>query len=50
MRLPGRLSAAIEVVAAITAMTFTALYNHINDTTLDFPPVPKTECAQLAAC
>ena len=32
--------AAIEVVAAIAAMTFTALYNHINDTTLDFPPVP----------
>ena len=33
--------AAIEVVAAITAMTFTALYNHINETTLDFPPVPE---------
>ncbi|MFZ4749232.1 MAG: carboxymuconolactone decarboxylase family protein [Phycisphaerales bacterium] len=32
--------AAIEVVAAITAMTFTALYNHINDTAVDFPPVP----------
>ena len=32
--------AAIEVVAAIAAMTFTALYNHINGTTLDFPPVP----------
>jgi uncharacterized peroxidase-related enzyme len=32
--------AAIEVVAAITAMTFTALYNHINDTALDFPQVP----------
>jgi uncharacterized peroxidase-related enzyme len=31
--------AAIEVVAAITAMTFTALYNHINDTTVDFPAV-----------
>ena len=33
--------AAIEVVAAITAMTFTALYNHINETALDFPPVPE---------
>ena len=33
--------AAIEVVAAITAMTFTALYNHIHDTTVDFPPVPE---------
>ena len=33
--------AAIEVVAAITAMTFTALYNHIHDTTVDFPAVPE---------
>ena len=33
--------AAIEVVAAITAMTFTALYNHINDTAVDFPAVPE---------
>jgi len=33
--------AAIEVIAAISAMTFTALYNHVNRTALDFPPVPK---------
>ena len=32
--------AAIEVVAAITAMTFTALYNHVNETVVDFPAVP----------
>jgi uncharacterized peroxidase-related enzyme len=35
--------AAIEVVAAITAMTFTALYNHIHQTDVDFPAVPKIE-------
>jgi uncharacterized peroxidase-related enzyme len=33
--------AAIEVVAAITAMTFTALYNHIHQTEVDFPAVPQ---------
>lgn len=33
--------AAIEVVACITAMAFTALYNHINDTAVDFPAVPE---------
>lgn len=32
--------AAIEVIAAITVMTFTNLYNHVHDTALDFPPVP----------
>jgi uncharacterized peroxidase-related enzyme len=32
--------AAIEVVAAITAMTFTALFNHIHQTEVDFPAVP----------
>lgn len=32
--------AAIEVVAAITAMTFTNLYNHIHRTEIDFPKVP----------
>jgi len=41
--------AAIEVVAAITAMTFTALYNHINDTTVDFPPVPPVHAAEAAS-
>jgi uncharacterized peroxidase-related enzyme len=41
--------AAIEVVAAITAMTFTALYNHINDTALDFPPVPEVRAVAAAA-
>ena len=29
--------AAIEVVAGISIMTFTSLYNHINDTVVDFP-------------
>jgi len=42
--------AAIEVVAAITAMTFTALYNHVNDTEVDFPPVPKVEQAACTTC
>ena len=42
--------AAIEVVAAITAMTFTALYNHVKDTEVDFPPVPKVEQAACATC
>jgi uncharacterized peroxidase-related enzyme len=32
--------AAIEVIAAITVMTFTNLYNHVHETELDFPPVP----------
>ena len=40
--------AAIEVVACITAMAFTGLYNHINDTALDFPAVPKVSSAQMA--
>lgn len=40
--------AAIEVVAAITAMTFTALYNHINATALDFPAVPELSHATSA--
>ncbi len=31
--------AAIEVVAGISIMTFTALYNHINETVVDFPEV-----------
>jgi AhpD family alkylhydroperoxidase len=31
--------AAIEVVAGISIMTFTTLYNHINDTVVDFPQV-----------
>ncbi len=31
--------AAIEVVAGISVMTFTSLYNHINDTAVDFPQV-----------
>ena len=37
--------AAIEVVTAITAMTFTALYNHIHQTELDFPAVPSASSA-----
>ena len=32
--------AAIEVIAAITLMTFTNLFNHVHGTALDFPPVP----------
>jgi uncharacterized peroxidase-related enzyme len=32
--------AAIEVIALITLMTFTNLYNHVHDTVIDFPPVP----------
>ena len=32
--------AVIEVVAAITTMTFTNLYNHIHETVVDFPAVP----------
>jgi hypothetical protein len=36
------------VVAAITAMTFTALYNHIHQTDVDFPAVPKIELEVLA--
>lgn len=32
--------AAIDVVAGITAMTFTALYNHLHRTEVDFPAVP----------
>ena len=32
--------AVIEVVAAITIMTFTNLYNHIHETEVDFPKVP----------
>ncbi len=31
--------AAIEVVAGISIMTFTSLYNHVNDTVVDFPQV-----------
>ena len=31
--------AAIEVVAGISIMTFTSLYNHINETVVDFPEV-----------
>jgi len=38
------------VVAAITAITFTALYNHENDTKVDFPSVPTVEQAACAAC
>lgn len=34
-------AAAIEVVAAITAMTFTALFNHVHHTEVDFPAVPS---------
>ena len=30
----------IDVVAAITTMTFTNLYNHIHETVVDFPAVP----------
>jgi AhpD family alkylhydroperoxidase len=30
---------AIEVVAGISIMTFTSLYNHVNDTVVDFPQV-----------
>ena len=33
--------AAIEVVAGISVMTFTSFYNHINDTEVDFPTIPK---------
>ena len=40
--------AAIEVVGAITAMTFTALYNHINRTVVDFPAVPELAHATSA--
>lgn len=32
--------AVIEVVAAITVMTFTNLYNHVHETEIDFPAVP----------
>tara|TARA_B100001964_G_scaffold236374_1_gene298006 strand:+ start:93 stop:623 length:531 start_codon:yes stop_codon:yes gene_type:complete len=31
--------AAIEVVAGISIMTFTSLYNHVNETVVDFPQV-----------
>jgi AhpD family alkylhydroperoxidase len=29
----------VDVVLAITSITFTNLFNRLNDTTLDFPPV-----------
>lgn len=32
--------AAIEVITAITLMTFTNLFNHVHQTAIDFPPVP----------
>ncbi len=32
--------AVIEVIASITLMTFTNLYNQVHDTVVDFPPVP----------
>ena len=31
--------AAIEVVAGISVLTFTSLYNHVNNTIIDFPEV-----------
>ena len=31
--------AAIEVVAGISVLTFTSLYNHVNNTVVDFPEV-----------
>jgi uncharacterized peroxidase-related enzyme len=47
--------AVIEVVAGITAMTFTAMFNHVHQTVVDFPSVPevkpvKVEHAPCAAC
>ena len=30
-------AAAIEVIGQITAMTFTNLFNHVNETEVDFP-------------
>ncbi|HAW95274.1 MAG: peroxidase [Phycisphaerae bacterium] len=33
--------AVIEVIAAISAHTFTNLYNHVHDTDVDFPIPPK---------
>jgi uncharacterized peroxidase-related enzyme len=33
--------AVIEVIAAITVMTFTNLFNHVHDTQVDFPAVPQ---------
>ena len=32
-------AAVIEVIAAIAWMTFTNLFNHVNQTEVDFPPV-----------
>jgi AhpD family alkylhydroperoxidase len=31
----------VEIVLAITSITFTNLFNRINDTVLDFPPADK---------
>ncbi len=34
----------IEVIGAMAVMTFTNLYNHVNETEVDFP-VPAAVCA-----
>ena len=31
--------AAIEILAGISVLTFTSLYNHVNNTVVDFPEV-----------
>lgn len=38
-------AAVVEVCAAISWMTFTSLFNHLNDTEVDFPPVPEVATA-----
>ena len=35
--------AAIEVIACITIMTFTNLYNHVHETEIDFPEAPSID-------
>lgn len=38
-------AAVVEVCAAIAWMTFTNLFNHVNDTEIDFPLVPEVTTA-----